>query len=92
MLIYVEKPYNKLITAVEGTGDNLTDDDIKEGLVDYWMSSLYEQEGEDIKLVDSAQILTGTYIKDMDRGEKIQRLLEYWEMTDAVYNVIDEED
>ena len=91
MLIYVE-PYNKIITSQEGTGDNLLDEDIEAGCVDYWMSSLYEQDGEEINLVDSAQILTGTYIADMDRGEKIQRLLEYWEMTDGTYTILNEKD
>ena len=92
MLIYVEKPYNKIIAIQEGSGDNLDAQDLEEGLVDYWLSSVYEQDGEDLKLVDSGQILTGTYIQDMDRGEKIQRILEYWEMTDGVYNILNEED
>ena len=92
MLIYVEKPYNKIITAQEGSGDNLDAQDLEEGLVDYWLSSVYEQDGEDLKLVDSGQILTGTYIQDMGRGEKIQRILEYWDMCDGVYNILNEED
>ena len=91
MLIYVEKPYNKIITAQEGSGDNLDAQDLKEGLVDYWLSSVYEQDGEDLKLVDSGQILTGTYIQDMDREEKIRRILEYWDMCDGVHNILNEE-
>ena len=91
MLIYV-KPYNTIITAVEGTGDNLLAEDIAEGFKDYWLSSAYRQEGEYIELIDSGQIMTSTLIKDMDRGEKIQRILEYWDLTDGEYNILNEED
>ena len=34
MILFI-KGINKLITAVEGTGDNLLDEDIAEGLKDY---------------------------------------------------------
>ena len=89
MLMYVE-PYNKLIASQVGTGDNLDAQDIEDGYVDYWLSSVYEQVGEEITLEDSGQILTSTPIEDMDRGEKIQRLLEYWDMTDGTYTILNE--
>ncbi len=89
MLLYVGEPYYTLITAVEGTGDNLLPEDIQEGFVDYFMSSIYEQDGEDITLKDSGQILSGTLIKDMEEGEILQRILEYWEMTDATYTILE---
>lgn len=79
MLIYVGEPDNKIITAVEGTGDNLTDEDIDEGYVDYFMTSVYKQEGEEIVLVDGGQLLTSKPIADMDTSEKVERLLDYWE-------------
>lgn len=91
MLMYVE-PYNKLIASQVGTGDNLDAQDIEDGYVDYWLSSVYEQDGEELNLVDSGQILTSTYIADMDRGEIIQRLLEYWEMTDGTYTILNEKE
>ena len=78
MLIWVGEPDYKIITAVEGTGDNLTDEDIKEGYVDYWMTSIYKQEGEEIVLEDGGQLLTSTPIKDMDTDEQVERLLDYW--------------
>ena len=92
MLIYVGKPHNKLVATQEGTGDNLFDEDIKEGIVDYWLSSIYQQNGEEIVLVDSSQIMTSTLIKDMDMEEKIQRILEYWDMTDGEYNILEKEE
>lgn len=78
MLIWVGEPDYKIITAVEGTGDNLTDEDIKDGYIDYWMTSVYKQEGEEIVLEDGGQLLTSTPIKDMDTDEQVERLLDYW--------------
>lgn len=81
MLIYFGEPDYVLITAEEGTGDNLLDEDVKEGLVDYYMSSMFNKAGEDIALVDSAQIMTTKLIKDMDEEEQIKTLRDYWELT-----------
>ena len=39
MILFI-RDINKLITAVEGTGDNLTKEDEAEGLKDYMMSSV----------------------------------------------------
>ena len=78
MLIWVGEPDYKIITAVEGTGDNLTDEDIKDGYIDYWMTSVYKQEGEEVVLEDGGQLLTSTPIKDMDTDEQVERLLDYW--------------
>jgi len=89
MLIYVGEPHYKLITAVEGTGDNLDAQDIKYGYVDYWLSSVYEQGGEELNLLDSGQILTSKSIADMDTGEMLQHILEYWEATDAEYTILE---
>ena len=81
MLVYFGEPDYVLITAEEGTGDNLLDEDIKEGLVDYYMSSMFNKADEDIALVDSAQIMTTKLIKDMDEEEQIKTLRDYWELT-----------
>jgi len=83
MLIYVGEPHYKLITAVEGTGDNLLSEDIKEGYKDYWLSSIYEQDGEDIKLIDSGQVLTSKYIADMPEEEWLDHIFDYWEIDRA---------
>ena len=81
MLIYVE-PYNKLITSQVGTGDNLDAQDIEDGYVDYWLSSVYEQDGEELRLVDSGQILTSKLIADMEDEEILKRVFDYWEVGD----------
>ena len=78
MLIWAGEPDYRIITAVEGTGDNLTDEDLKDGYVDYWMTSIYKQEGEEIVLEDGGQLLTSKPIKDMDTDEQVERLLDYW--------------
>lgn len=81
MLVYFGEPDYVLITAEEGTGDNLLDEDVKDGLVDYYMSSMFNKADEDIALVDSAQIMTTKLIKDMDEEEQIKILRDYWELT-----------
>lgn len=88
MLIYVKDPDYTIITAVEGTGDNLTDEDIKDGYIDYFMTSIYKQEGEEIELADGGQLLTITPIKDMEQEEQVKRLLDYWGLS-GDYVVLD---
>lgn len=80
MLIYV-KEEKVLIAAQEGTGDNLLDEDIAEGLKDYMMTSIYEIDGEDIKLQDAGQMMTSVLIKDLETEDVARRLLEYWDIT-----------
>ena len=80
MLIFI-KVINKLITAVEGTGDNLLDEDIAEGLKDYMMTSIYKVDGEDVELEDGGQMMTSEYIKDLEAEEIAHRLLDYWGYT-----------
>ena len=82
MLIYVGEPHYKLVATQEGTGDNLDKQDIEDGYVDYWMSSIYEQDGEEINLVDSGQILTSKLIADMGEEEILGRVFDYWELGD----------
>lgn len=80
MIIFI-KDINKLITAVEGTGDNLLDEDIAEGLKDYMMTSIYKVDGEDVELEDGGQMMTSEYIKDLETEEIAQRVLDYWGYT-----------
>ena len=81
MIIFI-KDINKLITAVEGTGDNLTKEDEAEGLKDYMMTSVYGVDGEEISLEDGGQMMTSEYIKDLEAEEIAQRLLDFWGYTD----------
>ena len=81
-MIILIKGINKLITAVEGTGDNLLDEDIAEGLKDYMMTSIYKVDGEDVELEDGGQMMTSEYIKDLEAEEIAHRLLDFWGYTD----------
>lgn len=89
MLIWAGEPDYKIITAVEGTGDNLTDEDIKGGYVDYFMTSVFEQDGEEMKLVDGGQLLTRTPIKDMEAEEQAELLLDYWGAQNNNYTILE---
>lgn len=77
-MLIITKDTEKLITIVEGTGDNLTEEDIKDGYTDYVMTSIYRVEGEDIVLEDGGQMLSQTSIADLEEDELVRRVLDYW--------------
>lgn len=77
-MLIITKDTEKLITIVEGTGDNLLAEDEAEGFVDYVMTSIYEVDGEDINLKDSGQMLSKTPIEDLEEDELVKRVLDYW--------------
>lgn len=77
-MLIITKDTEKLITIVEETGDNLTDEDIKDGYTDYVMTSIYHAEGKDIVLEDSGQMLSQTSIEDLEEDELVRRVLDYW--------------
>ena len=77
-MLIITMDTEKLITIVEGTGDNLTDEDIKDGYTDYVMTSIYRVEGEDIVLEDGGQMLSKTPIADLEEDELVKRVLDYW--------------
>lgn len=79
-MLIITKDTEKLITIVEGAGDNLTEEDTKDGYTDYVMTSIYHVDGEDIVLEDSGQMLSQTPIKDLEEDELVRRVLDYWEL------------
>lgn len=79
-MLIITKDTERLITIVEGTGDNLTAEDERDGFVDYVMTSIYEVDGEDINLIDSGQMLSRTPIEDLEEDELVRRVLDYWSL------------
>lgn len=79
-MLIITKDTEKLITIQEGTGDNLTNEDIEHGYIDYVMTSIYHVEGENIVLEDSGQMLSRPLIKDLEEDELVRRVLDYWEL------------
>lgn len=77
-MLIITMDTEKLITIVKGTGDNLTDEDIKDGYTDYVMTSIYHVDGEDIVLEDGGQMLSKTPIEDLNEDELVRRVLDYW--------------
>ena len=77
-MLIITKDTEKLITIVEGTGDNLLAEDEADGFVDYVMTSIYHVDGEDIVLEDSGQMLSRTLIADLEEDELVKRVLDYW--------------
>ena len=89
MLIYVGEPYNKIIVAEEGSGDNLSQQDIEDGYTDYFMTSLYKQDGDELVLVDSGQLLLPNLIKDTDESTLAYMLRDYWGVVGKNYKVLE---
>jgi hypothetical protein len=89
MLIYVGEPYNKIIVAEEGSGDNLSQQDIEDGYTDYFMTSLYKQDGDELVLVDSGQLLLPNLIKDTDERTLAYMLRDYWGVVGKNYKVLE---
>lgn len=79
-MLIITKDTERLITIVEGTGDNLTDEDIKYGYIDYVMTSIYKIEGDEIILEDCGQMLSQTPIKDLEEEDLVNRVLDYWDL------------
>lgn len=75
MIILTE---DNVITLQEGSGDNLSQEDVDNGYVDYFMSSVYEQQGDELVLVDGGQILTKTPISEMEEDEIYETVFDYW--------------
>lgn len=77
-MLIITKDTEKLITIVEGTGDNLFPEDEADGFVDYVMTSVYHVDGEEIVLEDGGQMLSKTPIADLEEDELVSRVLDYW--------------
>lgn len=88
MLISLTKQ-RLLITAVQGTGDNLTSEDEAEGFVDYVMTSLYHQDGDELKLLDAGQMLSSVEFASLTPSQVAERLLDYWSQTNKPYDIVD---
>lgn len=81
-MLIITKDTEKLITIVEGTGDNLTDEDTKDGYIDYVMTSIYRVEDDEIILEDGGQMLSMTPIAELEEEELVKRVLDYWGLGD----------
>lgn len=92
MLIWI-KDADVLITAEEGTGDNLLEEDIADGFNDYIMTNVYKRDGYEIVEEDGGQLLTSEMVADLDKDEIVKRVLDFWGYTEeAGFNYIILED
>lgn len=81
-MLIITKDTERLITIVEGTGDNLTEEDLKDGFVDYVMTNIYRVEDDEIVLEDGGQMLSMTPIAELEEEELVKRVLDYWGLGD----------
>lgn len=79
-VVIIDTKQRCMVVAAEGTGDNLSEEDMERGYKDYAMLSLYSIDGDELALVDSGQMMTEKLIADMDDREYAERLADYWEL------------
>lgn len=89
MLIWIKEHY-RLITAVEGTGDNLLEEDERQGYKDYMMTAIYEQNHEYLEPVEEGQMMSEKMIADMDEEEIVARVLDFWGYKDKDYVILED--
>lgn len=77
MLIYL-KDVERLIVAVEGAGDNLTEADQASGYRDYVMTTIYEQDGDQLIEEDAGQLLLKADYADYLTEELVDKLMDFW--------------
>lgn len=77
MLIYL-KDVERLIVAVEGAGDNLTEADQASGYRDYVMTSIYKQNGDELELEDGGQMLLNAEYAEYETDELVAKLMDFW--------------
>lgn len=77
-VVIIDKKQKTMVVAAEGSGDNLWEEDEKQGYKDYAMLSLYSIDGDELALVESGQMMTEKLIADMTDEEYIERLEDYW--------------
>ena len=88
MLIWINDA-DVLVTAVEGTGDNLLDEDIKEGYRDYIMTNVYARDGHEIVENDGGQLMLEKMYADMEEDEIIKRVLDFWGYNEFEYVILE---
>lgn len=88
MVIYL-KDLELFITACEGTGDNLLEEDIEQGYVDYIMTNAYKADGYEFEELGGGQCLTDKLVKDMDTEEFAEKVLAFHGYKDEDYVIIE---
>lgn len=75
-MLFIDDDY--IYSAAEGTGDNLLDEDVAEGYVDYIMVNMYKQEGAYLEEVDGGQLMLKKLVRDMTEEEIEQAIKGFW--------------
>ena len=77
MLIYL-KDTEELIVAVEGAGDNLSEADQASGYRDYMMTTIYNQDGDELIEEDAGQLLLNAEYAEHEAEELVEKLMDFW--------------
>jgi len=75
IMVYVKKKKLFLYVA-EGTGDNLWQEDMDEGYVDYLYIEVYKMDGTEMFEVDGGELLLKEYVKDRYADDDGTRMIQ----------------
>lgn len=76
-VVIIDRENDLIIIANEGTGDNLLEEDERQGYKDYAMVTAYQIDGSELNELDGGQMLTECMIKDIDYDEYVGRIMDF---------------
>lgn len=76
-IVIIDKENDLLIIAKEGTGDNLLEEDERQGYRDYAMVGVYQIGGTDLNEIDGGQMMAECMIKEIDYDEYVRRIMDF---------------
>lgn len=76
-IVIIDKQNDLLIVATEGTGDNLLDEDERQGYKDYAMVTAYKMDSADLEELDGGQMMTECLISDLCYDDYAKRVLDF---------------
>lgn len=87
-IVIIDRENDLLIVAKEGTGDNLTDEDERQGYKDYAMITTYQIDGSDLDEVDGGQMLSEDYIADLCFDDYAERVMDFVGVSSKDYQYV----
>ena len=76
-IVIIDKENDLLIIAKEGTGDNLLEEDERQGYRDYAMVGVYQIDGTELNEIDGGQMMSECMIADLSYNDYAERVMDF---------------
>lgn len=76
-VVIIDKENDLLILAKEGTGDNLLEEDERQGYRDYAMVGVYQIDGTELNEIDGGQMMTECMVADLSYSDYAKRVMDF---------------